>query len=565
VKAKLPDNFELLLVRCWASRWTLPLALFLGGALLLLIHENPLEIQEMHWLDQMLRWRAEFGLAPVADPHIVHLDLDTDDLNKPDVAAEYRNIADIIAEASDLGASVIVLDIVFGRGSRESAQPILDAIERAKSNNCSVVLAEFVQGPLEITRSFPFGERLRPSGLTNVQSDADGVFRRYAFVERGTDGLEPSLALAAFLAWRRVDWSETNRSLEKGIVSWTELTADSLALKRREASVEPVILNFRTDWDASGPGSLRHYSRARLHLLHSTRQSSPVPNAPPLENKIVIVSSVAAGVGDVGTTPLGTNQPKALVHSTGLNDLIQETSLVRVPPLLEAAAFSFILALVWATSLCRGTASMFLLWISGITAPLALGYALMATTGYVISSVFMGSLSTATVIGELARRYRAKLTAPANPPKPPPEPQKASEAVYDVFLAHNSQDKLAVLAVAAVLKRRGIRPWIDVEQIPPGRWFQDVIQAAILEVRSTAIFLGPGSLGRWQALEVRAFVSQCVERQIPVIPVLLPGVNEIPAALVFLRELNCVSFHRSPDEEEPLDRLVWGITGCKPG
>jgi TIR domain-containing protein len=103
-----------------------------------------------------------------------------------------------------------------------------------------------------------------------------------------------------------------------------------------------------------------------------------------------------------------------------------------------------------------------------------------------------------------------------------------------------------------------------VEQIPPGRWFQDVIQAAILEVRSTAIFLGPGSLGRWQALELRAFVSQSVERQIPVIPVLLPGVKEIPPALAFLRELNWVSFHRSPDEEEPLDRLVWGITGRKP-
>jgi CHASE2 domain-containing sensor protein len=359
VKVKLPETFKVLLARCWASPWPFPLALCLGGALLLLIHGNPLEIQEMHWLDQVLRWRADLGLAPAADPHIVHLDLDTDDLDKPDVAAEYRNVGDIITEASELGASVIVLDIVFGRGSRENAQPILDAIERAKSNNCSVVLAEFVQGPLEITRSFPFGERLRPSGLTNVQIDADGVFRRYAFVQRGPDGLEPSLALAAYLAWRRVDWSKANRSLEKGIANWMELTADSSALKPREVSVAPVILNFRTDWDAAGPGSFRHYSRARLHLLHSTRQTSPDPNAPPLENQIVIVSSVAAGVGDVGTTPLGTNQPKALVHSTGLNDLIQETSLVRVPPLVESAALGFTLLLFWAfwwpPSHCRKT------------------------------------------------------------------------------------------------------------------------------------------------------------------------------------------------------------------
>ena len=155
----------------------------------------------------MLRWRADIGLARQPDPHIVHLDLGTDDLDKlPDLAQEYQNAADIITEASDLGASVIVFDIVFGRGSRDSAQPILDAIERAKSRNCSVVLAEFLSGPLELKRSFPFGERLRPSGLANVQADSDGVLRRYAFVHRGPDGLEPSLALAAYFSWREIDW-----------------------------------------------------------------------------------------------------------------------------------------------------------------------------------------------------------------------------------------------------------------------------------------------------------------------------------------------------------------------
>ena len=205
---------------------------------------------------------------------------------------------------------MIVLDIVYGRGSRESAQPILDAIARAKSNNCSVVLAEYLKGPLEIARSFPFGERLHPSGLVNVQPDADGLLRRYAFVQRGPDGLEPSLALAAYLAWRKVDWNKANRSPERGIASWTELSGDYSTLKLRQVSAAPAILNFRTDWDASGPGSFRHYNREQLHLLHSTRQSAPDPNAPPLEYRIVIVSAVAAGVGDVGTTPLGSNQPK---------------------------------------------------------------------------------------------------------------------------------------------------------------------------------------------------------------------------------------------------------------
>jgi CHASE2 domain-containing sensor protein len=307
---------------------------------------------------------------------------------------------------------------------------------------------------LEIARSFPFGERVHPSGVVNVHSDADGVLRRYAFVQQGPDGLEPSLALAAYIAWRRVDWGKANRSPEKGIARWTELSADYSALKPRQLSVRPAILNFRTDWDASVAVSFHHLNRAQLHLLHSTRQNSPDMNAPALENRIVIVSEVAAGVGDVGTTALGSNQPKALVHSTGVNDLIQETSLVRVPPLVEAAAFGLILPLVRATRLCRGTTSLFILWIFGVTAALALGCALMAETGYIIGSVAMGSLWTVMVIGELARRYRTKLTPQPDAPKSPPEPQpEVSEGVYDVFLAHNNQDKPAVLAVAAALKR----------------------------------------------------------------------------------------------------------------
>jgi hypothetical protein len=54
------------------------------------------------------------------------------------------------------------------------------------------------------------------------------------------DGLEPSPALAAYLAWRKFDWST---SPEWGIASWKELTADNSALKLREVSVAPVILN----------------------------------------------------------------------------------------------------------------------------------------------------------------------------------------------------------------------------------------------------------------------------------------------------------------------------------
>jgi hypothetical protein len=135
---------------------------------------------------------------------------------------------------------------------------------------------------------------------------------------------------------------------------------------------------------------------------------------------------------------------------------------------------------------------------------------------------------------------------------------------FDVFLAHNSTDKESVRAIAGELKQRGLNPWLDEQQIPPGRWFQDVIQEAIPKVQSAAIFIGVKGLGKWQLVELRSFISQCLDRDMPVIPVLLPGIEELPTELLFLQELNWVKFQSNIDEVEPLDRLEWGITGRKP-
>jgi HAD superfamily hydrolase (TIGR01509 family) len=139
-----------------------------------------------------------------------------------------------------------------------------------------------------------------------------------------------------------------------------------------------------------------------------------------------------------------------------------------------------------------------------------------------------------------------------------------AEGIHDIFIAHNSKDKASVLALVRALEQRGIRTWLDVREIPPGRWFQDVLQAAVARSRAAAIVLGPHGLGKWEALELRTFVSQCVKREIPVIPVLLPGMDQVPPELLFLQELNYVKFDETPDDLEGINNLVWGITGRKP-
>jgi WD40 repeat protein/GTPase SAR1 family protein len=135
---------------------------------------------------------------------------------------------------------------------------------------------------------------------------------------------------------------------------------------------------------------------------------------------------------------------------------------------------------------------------------------------------------------------------------------------FDVFLAHNSADKATVHRLAENLRGFGINPWVDDEQIPPGRWFQDVIQRAIGVIPVVAIIIGPSGLGPWEAVELRAFIGECVERDTPVVPVALPdpsteNASRIPRELRFLRGLGWVSFAKTVDDADALDRLRWGI------
>ncbi|NJM73206.1 MAG: toll/interleukin-1 receptor domain-containing protein [Scytonema sp. RU_4_4] len=140
----------------------------------------------------------------------------------------------------------------------------------------------------------------------------------------------------------------------------------------------------------------------------------------------------------------------------------------------------------------------------------------------------------------------------------PPENQE-----FDVFLAHNSADKPEVRAIANQLKERGIKIWLDEEQIPPGRSFQDEIQKAIPLVKSAVIFIGLKGLGKWQTMEVRSLTTRCVEKDIPLIPVLLPGVTQLPEKLVFLKEYTWVEFSKNIDDIQALNNLVWGITASQ--
>ncbi len=130
--------------------------------------------------------------------------------------------------------------------------------------------------------------------------------------------------------------------------------------------------------------------------------------------------------------------------------------------------------------------------------------------------------------------------------------------VFDLFLSHNSKDKPAVREIAAALRSRGLRVWLDEDDLVAGRPWQEALEEIIETASAAAVLIGKDGLGPWEDREMRACLSEFVDRDSPVIPVLLPGASAKPKLPLFLRAFTWVDL-RSGITDQKLDRLVRGI------
>ncbi|HSG39582.1 MAG TPA: toll/interleukin-1 receptor domain-containing protein, partial [Thermoanaerobaculia bacterium] len=134
---------------------------------------------------------------------------------------------------------------------------------------------------------------------------------------------------------------------------------------------------------------------------------------------------------------------------------------------------------------------------------------------------------------------------------------------FDVFLSHNSKDKPAVRELAESLFARGLKVWLDEWELVPGQPWQEALEEIIETTGASAMLVGKDGLGPWQDKEMRGCLSEFVERNLPVIPVLLPGAPEMPKLPLFLKRFTWVDL-RGGFTEEGVDRLQWAITGSRP-
>jgi hypothetical protein len=139
---------------------------------------------------------------------------------------------------------------------------------------------------------------------------------------------------------------------------------------------------------------------------------------------------------------------------------------------------------------------------------------------------------------------------------------KKATTDFDVFLCHNGDDKPAVRWTAQQPRECGILPWLDEDELIPGRPWQEELERQISHIRAAAVFVGPSGIGPWQNQEMRAFLSEFAGRGCPVIPVMLPGTTT-PELPIFLRRMTWVDLRAR--DADGIERLIWGITGLRSG
>ena len=133
----------------------------------------------------------------------------------------------------------------------------------------------------------------------------------------------------------------------------------------------------------------------------------------------------------------------------------------------------------------------------------------------------------------------------------------SADTAFDVFLSYHSGDGDWVALLKERLASKGIRVWLDSEQIRPGDRFPGALASAIGQVHSVVVVLSPGSIASpWVEEEYTLALAQ--RRR--VVAVLIDDV-EPPG---FLQGRTWVDFRDQAAFERNLEQLLFGITGHSP-
>jgi hypothetical protein len=133
--------------------------------------------------------------------------------------------------------------------------------------------------------------------------------------------------------------------------------------------------------------------------------------------------------------------------------------------------------------------------------------------------------------------------------------------LFDVFLSYYSGDAVWVVQLKSALSNKGLRVWLDKEQIRPGDLFIGALEKGIESTECVVIVISPGALrSHWVEEEYNRALTMANsrERRLRLIPILLQE-TELPG---FLASRQWVDFREPGSFDRGIERLVWGIRGC---
>ena len=132
-----------------------------------------------------------------------------------------------------------------------------------------------------------------------------------------------------------------------------------------------------------------------------------------------------------------------------------------------------------------------------------------------------------------------------------------ASALFHAFLSYHSGDAGWVAQLKSALEARGLRVWLDREQLRPGDRFPGALASAIGSIGCVVLILSRGSLASaW----VEEEYTLALTRGCRVVPVLIDDV-EPPG---FLSGRTWVDFRDPARFTASLDELVFGVTGRRP-
>lgn len=293
---------------------------------------------------------------------IVHVDLNNSSLDSLKSHHPDRgDHAQVIRNLSLMGVSVQMLDFVYAGTTLESDdKELIHAVDAADSVLVGMALRMVKPGMTAFTnnpQSTPSTASVKINaispgstdkyrrcanllppldsistaaamvGYLTLAPDNDGVFRRLPLIVRCADDYYPSFALAAVSQYLGVSIEQIEIKLNEIRIADAQFPGET---SRRDLiipvdSAGNLRIHFVGPW-----GSMLHYQFADI-LFASRDQDAMEIWGEELSGKIVLISDVTTGAGDMGRTPLDISFPLSGVHSNAVHTMLTESFLKKSP------------------------------------------------------------------------------------------------------------------------------------------------------------------------------------------------------------------------------------------